>query len=46
MTPGDMPHPARDANAPIVPPMANPQPSWKQEVRGEAKPEDSEKGSE
>jgi small subunit ribosomal protein S3 len=44
--PGDMPHPARDANAPIVPPMVSPQPSWKQEVRGgDAKPED-EKGSE
>jgi hypothetical protein len=45
MTPGDMPHPARDTNAPIVPPIANPQPAWKQEVRGDAKPED-EKGSE
>jgi hypothetical protein len=44
-----MPHPARDANAPIMPPMANPQPAWKQEVRGDdAKPEDGggEKGSE
>ena len=44
--PADMPHPARDANAPIVPPMANPQPAWKQEVRGDAKPEGEDKGSE
>jgi small subunit ribosomal protein S3 len=33
--PGELPHPARQTAAPIVPPMANPQPAWKQEVRPE-----------
>jgi len=34
--PGEMPHPARQAAPPLTPPMANPQPAWKQEVRPEA----------
>jgi hypothetical protein len=29
--PGELPHPARTA-APVVPPLAPPQPSWKQEL--------------
>src|SRR5512133_51925 len=28
--PGELPHPARQQAAPIAPPMANPQPAWKQ----------------
>ncbi|MGH9674313.1 MAG: 30S ribosomal protein S3, partial [Bryobacteraceae bacterium] len=32
--PGDLPHPAR-STAPIAPPLAAPQPSWKQELKQE-----------
>jgi small subunit ribosomal protein S3 len=38
-TPGEMPQPAR-AGGPITPPLAAPQPSWKQE----AKPDEGDKG--
>jgi hypothetical protein len=37
--PGEMPHPARGSGGPILPPMAPPQPSWKQEPRPEAGPD-------
>jgi small subunit ribosomal protein S3 len=36
--PADLPQPAR-TQAPILPPLANPQPSWKQEVREGGEPE-------
>ncbi|MBM3724589.1 MAG: 30S ribosomal protein S3 [Acidobacteria bacterium] len=32
--PADMPQPVRQAANPILPPMAPPQPSWKQEIKG------------
>jgi small subunit ribosomal protein S3 len=35
LPPGDLPHPARTSSSPIMPPLANPQPSWKQELRGD-----------
>jgi hypothetical protein len=31
----DLPHPTRTPIAPIAPPLAAPQPSWKQELRQE-----------
>ncbi len=36
--PGELPQPARTP-APITPPMASPQPSWKQELKSEGEPD-------
>jgi len=44
-TPSDMPQPAR-SGAPILPPLAPPQPSWKQELKHDTPPAAPDKESE
>jgi small subunit ribosomal protein S3 len=43
--PPDLPQPAR-TSAPILPPLAPPQPSWKQELKQDGTPEEPAKGTE
>jgi small subunit ribosomal protein S3 len=44
--PAELPQPARGAGAPILPPLAPPQPSWKQEIKSDAPAEGSAPPSE
>jgi len=36
---------ARQTTAPIMPPLVPPQPSWKQELKHDTKPEETPKGA-